>query len=504
MSEHSDKLLRAVIDHAVDGLIVCSAAGAIRAFNPACERFFGYAAEEVLGRDLASLMPEPHRSAHAGYLFRYVGDGKPRIIGQIGREMTAQRKNGELFPIDISVSDFRTEEGQFFCAVIRDVTARRQADQKVALLASLVESSDDAIISKTLDGTITTWNVGAERLFGYSAAEAVGQNISIIIPDDRRQEELDILTRIQRDHAIDHLDTVRRRADGSEVDVSVTVSPIHDQQGRLLGASKIARDISHKRRVEEALVAHTQALERSNSDLDDFAYIASHDLKEPLRGIHNHARFLLEDNEGKLDAESARRLHRLVYLSRRMEQLVSDLLYFSRIGRQQLAIQPTNIGAVVEDVAGTLEHMLSEAGVRLMVPQPLPTVACDRVRITEVFRNLVTNAVKYNDSVDKTIEIGFLGDCAGPSGAPTRNAFYVKDNGYGIAPEFHQDIFRIFRRLHAHRSEQDGTGVGLTFVKKIIERHGGDIWLDSAPGQGTTFFFTMEASHGPERARDAA
>src|SRR6185369_4146350 len=231
-----------------------------------------------------------------------------------------------------------------------------------------------------------------------------------------------------------------------------------------------------------------------NKELDDFAYIASHDLKEPLRGIHNHARFLLEDNAEKLDGESVSRLSRLVYLSQRMERLVNDLLYFSRLGRHELAIQQTNVAEVISDIESTLDVFLAERGARIVIGATLPEIVCDKTRVTELFRNLITNAVKYNDKPEKTIEIGWKAEQATPEGHVEHNVFYVKDDGRGIDPEFHTEIFRIFKRLQGVTEKEEGTGVGLTFVKKIIERHGGKIWLDSALGKGTTFYFTLEAS----------
>jgi light-regulated signal transduction histidine kinase (bacteriophytochrome) len=227
-------------------------------------------------------------------------------------------------------------------------------------------------------------------------------------------------------------------------------------------------------------------------------------LKEPLRGIHNHSRFLLEDNEEKLDTESVGRLNRLVFLSQRMERLVNDLLYFSRLGRQELAVQPTEIGEVIADVESTLDHFLEERSARIVMPLVLPTIVCDKPRVTELFRNLITNAAKYNDKAEKIIEIGFLDSKKTADGAAMKNVFYVKDNGLGIVPEFHQEIFRIFKRLQAPQGPEEGTGVGLTFVKKIVERHGGQIWLESEPGNGTTFYFTLEASKNDSRHESKA
>jgi PAS domain S-box-containing protein len=252
-------------------------------------------------------------------------------------------------------------------------------------------------------------------------------------------------------------------------------------------------DITERREAEAALLSYTHALECSNRELDDFAYIASHDLKEPLRGLFNHATFLLEDYKDKLDEDGVRKLHRLSYLSQRMERLVNDLLYFSRLGRQDLAVQLTNMNEVIYDIQKTLEIFLEERHARIRVVNKLPSMTCDKPRITEVFRNLITNAVKYNEKDEKIVEIGFL-ETYPLGGDIMRNVFYVKDNGRGIAAQFYEEIFRIFKRLQSTKGEgEEGTGVGLTFVKKIIERHEGKIWLESEVGVGTTFYFTLSA-----------
>src|ERR1700730_3066033 len=174
-----------------------------------------------------------------------------------------------------------------------------------------------------------------------------------------------------------------------------------------------------------------------------------------------------------------------------MEQLVNDLLYFARLGRQELAIQPTDLNAVIRDIEMMSETLLQEHNAAIVIPHPLPSISCDKTRITEVFRNLITNAAKYNDNDVKRIEIGYLDEVKTKDGV-ARQVFYVRDNGIGIAEEFHEDIFRIFKRLNAEDDDKKGTGVGLTFVRKIVERHGGRIWFDLSPGEGATFYFTLD------------
>jgi signal transduction histidine kinase len=255
-------------------------------------------------------------------------------------------------------------------------------------------------------------------------------------------------------------------------------------------------------RLAEKEIVYMGELERSNQELDDFAYIASHDLKEPLRGLFNHATFLLEDYKDKIDEDGVRRLTRLGFLCQRMERLINDLMYFSRIGRADLAVQETDLNAIIVEIQQMMETVLAERHARIVVPRVLPRIVCDKARVTEVFRNLITNAVKYNDKAEPMVEIGFL-ESAGSDQGAERNVFYVKDNGIGIDPEYHQEIFRIFKRLQSAPDGPDnGTGVGLTFVKKIVERHGGRIWLESQPSKGTVFYFSLNRRRN-EAARNS-
>ncbi|ANM02815.1 sensor histidine kinase protein [Rhizobium phaseoli] len=365
----------ALVRSTPDAVIVIDGRGTIKSFNPAAESMFGYAPQETIGRNIKMLMPEPYHSEHDGYLTHYRQTGEERIIGTT-RMVSGRRKNGIVFPIEVSISVVFSGETKTFVGIVRDISERARQEERMKTTLAQLE-------------------------------------------------------------------------------------------------------------------AYTAELERSNHDLDEFAYIASHDLKEPLRGLHNHSRFLLEDYEDKLDDDGVRRLNRLVRLSQRMEKLVNDLLYFSRLGRQQLAVKRTDIGLIVKDVVATMELLLEERHARVVIDGRLPEVVCDAPRLTEVFRNLITNAIKYNDKPAPLVSIGYLERYVGEDGTIARNVFFVRDNGKGIPREFHEDIFRIFKRLEKSQDSDDGTGAGLTFVRKIIARHNGDIWLESEVGAGTTFYFTL-------------
>ena len=238
------------------------------------------------------------------------------------------------------------------------------------------------------------------------------------------------------------------------------------------------------RRLEEVETLN-RALARSNQELDAFTYIASHDLREPLRGIHNYAAMLQEDYGGELDEEAGRRLETLMRLTRRMDGLVESLFEYSRLGRAEMRIAPNDLQQVLDDALDSLAHQIRDARAEIVVPRPLPTLPCDALRVGQVFQNLVGNALKYNDAAPR-VEIGWSQE----PGAPA--ALYVRDNGIGIAEPHHDVIFRIYKRLHPRDRYGGGTGVGLTIVRRIVERHGGRVWVESETGRGTTFHFTLQ------------
>ncbi|CAK8723051.1 MAG: PAS domain S-box-containing protein [Candidatus Electronema aureum] len=277
------------------------------------------------------------------------------------------------------------------------------------------------------------------------------------------------------------------RQNGSSVWVNHTVSLVRDEQGQPKYYISVIEDIQMRKEMEEVLRERTELLLRSNKELDDFAYIASHDLKEPLRGIMSYSTFLLEDYGSQLDAEGRDKLKTMGDLAGRLSTLTDDLLTFSRVGRLELARRSVNLNRLVEDVLATLKVSLERENVSIRIPDPLPTVVCDAVRMREVYYNLISNALKYNDKKEKWIELGVLrrwNDSA-------QTVFYVCDNGIGIRDKHADKVFTMFKRLHSGNKFGGGTGAGLAIVKKIIERHDGHIWLESAEGEGTIFFFTL-------------
>ncbi|MDR3448916.1 MAG: PAS domain S-box protein [Alphaproteobacteria bacterium] len=488
--ESSRDRLQAIVDNALDGLITIDKRGLIETFNPACGRIFGYTAEEVVGQNVKMLMPEPYHSEHDGYLHNYQTTGQPKIIGTPGREVSGRRKDGTVFPLDLSVSSFELEDGAHYCGIIRDVSLRQLSaqhlkDESERVLA-IMKTVLDGVITISDRGLIQSFNPAAVRIFGYEPEEVIGQNVKILMPEPYHSGHdnylHNYLTTGEKKVIGIGREVSAKRKDGSIFPMELGVNEMSIQGERMFVGT--IRDITERKKAELEIKRYLASLKRSNQELDDFAHIASHDLKEPLRGLSNNAMFLKEDVGDRLDQACVKRLDRMVFLCERMERLVNDLLYFSRLGRQELAVQRTDLNEVVRDIESMMENTLHETHTTIVIDLELPVITCDLPRVTEAFRNLITNAIKYNDKPEKRIAIGY-------EFINGERAYYVRDNGIGISEQFHSDVFRIFKRLNDEDDSVKGTGVGLTFVKKIVERHDGRIWIDSKVGEGTTFYFTI-------------
>ena len=356
-------------------------------------------------------------------------------------------------------------------------------------LASIVESSNDAIIGETLQGKITSWNKGAELIFGYTAQESIGQLITLTYPPNRFPEEEEILAKLKRGKRITNFETIRRRKDGQDIYVSLTISPIFDRWGHIMGASKIVRDISRQKQVESqlsiqnlTLIRQAASLKQSNEDLEQFAYIASHDLQEPLRTIHGFTQLLAERYHDRWDDEAREFMGFVTDGAERMRILIQDLLKYSKIQAQELKNMPLNTENVLEGLLKNLRVTLEEKNACL-THDPLPIIHTDKTTFLHLLQNLITNALKFHGPDPPRIHIS----------AQERSKewlFSVQDNGIGIRSEHFTRIFLPFKRLHA-REEYQGTGIGLAICKRIIERQRGRIWIESEEGKGAKFSFTL-------------
>ncbi len=357
-----------------------------------------------------------------------------------------------------------------------DIEEEKREAEAFAARAAIVEAADDAIIGEDLDGVIVTWNGGARRLYGYAADEMIGRSEAVLIPSDLPNELGRILATIRAGETLEHHETVRVRKDGKRLDVSFTLSPIKDGQGEITGIAGIARDITDAKRLEAEL-------RRSNAELEQFAFVASHDLQEPLRAMSGTVQILQRRYQGQLDARADEIITHAVAAVSRMQALVSDLLSFSRLNRHGDAFAPTDFGAVLRDVRANLEVAIAESGATI-THDDLPVLIGDASQLRQLLQNLLSNAIKFR-SEEKPLRIHI-----GAKREENRWLFSVRDNGMGIEPQYFQRIFIIFQRLHT-RDEYPGTGIGLAVCQKIVERHGGRIWLESNGSDGATFYFTL-------------
>lgn len=374
-----------------------------------------------------------------------------------------------------------------------------QANTTLRRLAAIVESSDDAIISKTTEGIITTWNQGAEKLFGYLAGEAVGKPITILFPPERENEEPELLAQIRRGKKVDHFETERVCKGGKRIYVSVTISPIRDGDGKVIGASKIARDITARKRaeaeirqlnasLEQRVRERTARLEAVNQELETFSYSVSHDLRAPLRAIDGFAQILVEDHAAQVGPEGQRVLRVISEEILRMGELIDDLLAFSQLGRQTMETVIVNMTGLADKVARELSAANTNRLVEWKIAA-LPPAHGDRAMLRQAWVNLLGNAVKFTQHrTPAVIEIG-------ATATDGETIYYVKDNGAGFEMKYVHKLFGVFQRLHTG-NEFEGTGVGLALVQRIIHRHGGRVWAEGKVNEGATFCFALPEPKG--------
>jgi PAS domain S-box-containing protein len=479
--------LAAIVDGSDDVIVSKSLDGVIASWNPAAEKVFGWTASEAIGRHITLIIP-PDRHDEEAEVLRRVRRGES--VEHF--ETVRITKYGQYVNISLTVSPVRDSSGRIIGAskIARDITDRLRAEESRARLAAIVDSSDDAIVGKTLDGIITSWNRAAEKMFGWTAAEAVGRHIMLIVPADRRAEEDHVLATLRRGDRVDHFDTVRVAKDGRLLDVSLSVSPIADAAGRIVGASTIARDITERRRMEAELTrllaleqaARAQAQSASRAK-DELLATVSHELRTPMSAVLGWARML---QSADLDeATRARALEVIVRSSAAQLRLIDDLLDVSRIvtGNMRLELQPLNIRTVIEAALDAIRPAARSKSIDLAVDlgaAPVMVVgAADRLQ--QVVWNIVMNAVKFTPRLGRIdVRLRERGDEIEMS---------VTDSGEGIASEALPHIFDRFRQEDSSTTRKHtGLGLGLALVRHIVELHGGVVSAESpGKGQGATF-----------------
>jgi PAS domain S-box-containing protein len=352
-------------------------------------------------------------------------------------------------------------------------------------LAAIIDSADDAIVSKDLNGVILSWNRGAERIFGWTAAEAVGRHITLIIPEERRAEEDEILARIRRGETVDHMETARVTKDGRRLNISLTVSPVRDRTGRIVGASKIARDVTERRRLEDERDRLLIEAEASNRAKDHLLATVSHELRTPLNSILGYARLL---DSGGLDEAARRHAVSVIIRSATTQvQLVDDLLDLSRVvtGRMQLTFEKCELPALIEGALDIVRPAADAKGIALItaIAPDVGQVLCAPDRLRQVVWNLAINAIKFTPAGGR-VEVTLRR-------SEVNAEIVVADNGVGISPEVLPHVFQLFRQEDSSSTRaHGGLGLGLALVKSLVELHGGQVRAESA-GKGKGACFTV-------------
>jgi PAS domain S-box-containing protein len=453
--------------------------------NPSAAALFGYQRSDLAGQLVETLLPERFRQRHRDYLQTFVAAPKARAMGAAGN-LYGLRKDGVEVPIEIGLNPIHTSKGLLIVASIIDITQRKRVDAVHQQMVALVESAEDAIISKSLDGIIRSWNFGAERLLGYRAQEIVGQSVVQLIPADRRDEESMILEKISRGEQVAHFETLRRRKDGSLVDVSLTISPVRDSFGTVIGASKIMRDITDRKRHAEELRRSHAELQQINEDLDGFVYTASHDLRAPLSGVGVVAQWILDDDDS-LNEQSRQRLILIQSRIERMKKLLNDIRDFAYAGRFSVdSGSGISASLLLSEVTATA-HV--PPGFTIHADASLDEAVVFRMPIEQILHNLISNAIKHHDRSSGSVTVAVRSD--GPW-----YRFSIIDDGPGVPEQYRETVFEMFATLKP-RDEVEGSGMGLALVRRLVERMGGRCGIEVRSGRGTHVWFDWPKSGKP-------
>ena len=454
----SELRYRRLFEASKDGILILDAeTGRITDVNPFLFDLLGYTRDEVLGKCLWEIgtfkdMPLSRELFSELQLKEYIRYER----------LPLETKEGERIDVEFVSNVYSADRKKVIQCNIRDITVRKTVEEALEKITSIVDSSDDAIFSEGLDGTIESWNDGAERLYGYSADEAIGQNFSILMSPERADAVNKILEGIARGERFDHYDTVRRTKDGRLVDVSMAISPVKDAGGNIIGASSVARDITARKEAEEEL-------QRANDELEVFAGTASHDLKGPHAAMRMANETLRELLNGPLTEEDRAVADQVIDLMHssllRADRLVDDLLRLAGAGQLPRKVERIDVHRVVETVLEERAPDIQERGIRVEVGDDLGEVVADYTHIYQLFANLIGNAIQHSDSQMPVIEVSHLGDDDRGS-----HRYLVRDNGSGIPADSLEKIFTPF-----FKGKAGGTGIGLAIVEKTIKVYGGSI-----------------------------
>jgi len=511
---------RGLLEAAPDAMVVVNQGGEIVLVNVQAEKQFGYPRDELVGQKVKNIIPEGFAERLISDATRSAADALAQQIG-MGIELSGRRKDGSEFPIEIMLSPLESAEGILVTAAIRNIGGRKAAEKHLIQMEGryrgLLEAAPDAMVVVNQTGEIVLLNVQAEKQFGYRRDELVGQRVKNIIPEGFAERLIADASRSVADALAQQIgmgiELSGRRKDGSEFPIEIMLSPLESAEGILVTAA--IRNISARKKSEQAntqlenqatvmrgahdelelrvsertkeLAFANQVLEQSNLELKQFAYIASHDLQSPLRSISGFVQLLKMEYEDKLSEEAVDWIRRTVQSIGQMQTLIRDLLSYSRVDARSVPFTQIPFLDIVNDALTLLESSIRDSGGRVTWDQ-LPVIMGDRSQLVQLIQNLIGNGLTYRG--DKPPHIHLSAERSGKEWV-----FSVCDNGIGIDPKHYEQIFEIFKRLHDQK-DYPGTGIGLAVCRRVVIRHGGRIWVQSEPGHGSTFFFTIPEGTG--------
>ncbi|MPY95197.1 MAG: PAS domain S-box protein [Acidimicrobiia bacterium] len=475
----SEERFRSVANSAVDAIMSADAEGRILTWNQGAEQMFGWRADEVVGQPLTVIVPERFRAAHRQGVERVATTGHSTLAGQV-IELAAIRKDGGEMPIELSIGTWESAEGRFFSGVIRDVTERRRSEDALRVseerFRSVADSGVDAIVSADTDGRVLTWNRGAEQMFGWRAEEVLGELLTVIIPERFRAAHLQGIERVARSGhstlAGQVVELAGLRKDGSKFPIELAIGTWESAAGRSF--SGVIRDITERKRAEEALAQAAREVERTNSELETLIYAASHDLKSPMISVLGYLDYLKVDYGDVLGDEGGRYLERMTDCTLYMQRLIHDLIKLSRVGR----IDEAPVDVDLEDLVATIVDEITPAhpDARFYASR-LPFLLGDPVAFRQLMTNLLENAAQHGGRPDLTVVV----TATALEGGGVELS--VRDNGRGIPVEYRELVFGVFERLDtASDAGRAGTGMGLAICRKIVEQVGGTIAIVGSGG----------------------
>lgn len=476
----SELTFEVIIESTPNAIVLVDSSGEIVFVNSQTEDLFGYKREELIGQKVEVLIPERFKKHHPAYRNSFNDNPEVRAMG-LGRDLFAVGKDGGEFPIEIGLNPVKTDKGTLILASIIDITARKRAEER---FRKVVESAPYAMILVNPKGQIAMVNKQTESLFGYEREELVGQRMEILMPERYRKNHRGYREGFQENPKQRTMgsgrDLFALRKDGSEVQVEIGLNPIETEEGQMTLASII--DITYRKAQEFTIVNQLNELELKNKELEQFTYIASHDLQEPLRTVSNFIQIIEEDISDELRGEIELYLEKIKNATVRMRELVRALLAFSRLGRD-VKFQKMDLQKVMTYVVQDLDDLIQRNKAEIRIPR-LGSISGSELELRQLFQNLLTNAIKFRrPDVPPIVELKV-------SEFPSYYQFEVKDNGIGIEETYYDRVFHIFQRLN-HDSDYEGHGIGLAFCKKIVELHRGSIWILSEKGVGTSIYFTL-------------